>query len=217
MEQTSNAEKQARYRRKELLKRKADKLLKKWQLEPWKHHLKSIREITHLLEAAIRLPAGWTEEDYSNAETKLYHVYSEIVSPVNHVTNDVHESRNASEELGCSPNPSKFNDELTKAIENTNALASHIISALNLSNCSDADKASALMEVMRFVGVTLANNHVPRSQATAMCLAAISPIYGRPEWFYEDIAKIISHQHPELAYKISDSLNKYTNKPYKNN
>lgn len=207
MEQISNAEKQARHRKKEQLKRKVDQLLRKWQLEPWKHHLKTVQEINHLLEAAIKLPTGWTDEDYSNAEAKLYHVYSEIVSPVNQITNDVHDSRNAFEEFGLSTDPSKFNADLTKAIENTNILASHIISALKLSGCNEADQAAALMEAMRFVGRTLTNNRIPpRSQATAMCLATISPIYGRPDWFYEKIAKIISQQHPEIAHKIEQHL-----------
>jgi len=206
MEPNSNAEKQARYRKKEQLRRRADQLLRKWQLEPWKHHLKSVQEINDLLEAAIKLPSGWTDEDYSNAETKLYHVYSEIVSPVNQIANDVHESRNAHEEFGRSSDPSKFNAYLTRAVENTNALASHIISALKLSGCNEADQAAALMEAMRFVGRTLVSNQVPCSQATAMCLATISPIYGRPNWFYEKVANAISHQHPEIAHRIGKFL-----------
>lgn len=161
MEQISNAEKQARHRKKEQLKRKAAQFLHKWQLEPWKHHLKSIQEINHLLDAAIKLPPGWTDEDYSNAEAKLCHVYSEIIAPVNQITNDVHESRNAFEVFGRAADPSQFNTEVMKAVEDTNALASHIISALKLSGCNEADQAAALMEAMRFVGRTLTNNHVP--------------------------------------------------------
>jgi len=204
MEQSSNAEKQARYRKKEQLKRQADQILRKWQLEPWKHHLKSVQEIHHLIEAAIKLPAGWTDEDYLNAEKKLYHVYSEIVSPVNQISNDVHESRNATEEFKHSPDPHKFNTDLVRAVENTNALASHIISALKLSGCNEVDQAAALMEAMRFVGRTLTNNReVPCSQATAMCLATISPIYARPNWFTKKLASTLSQQiHPDLLHEI---------------
>jgi hypothetical protein len=203
MEQSSNAENQARYRKKEQLRRQADQLLCKWQLEPWKHKSKSLQEVHHLIESAIKLPFKWTDEDYLNAQKKLRHVYSEIVSPVNQISNDVHESRNAYEEFGRS--------SLTRAVENTNALAAHIISALTLSGCTDADQAAALMEAMRFVGRNLTNNReVPCSQATAMCLSTISPIYGRPNWFYEKLAYIISQQHPELAHKIIINLTKYT-------
>jgi hypothetical protein len=210
MEQSSNADKQARYRKKEQLRRRADQILRKWQQEPWKHHLKSPEELHNLIEAAISLPSGWTDEDYSNAENKLYHVYSEIVSPVNQITNDVNESRNAFDEFGKSSDPSKFNADLIKAVENTNALASHIISALKLSTCNEADQAAALMEAMRFVGrnLTKSNDHeVPCSQATTMCLATINPIYPRPKWFTKNLASIISQQiHPELSQEIGNYL-----------
>ncbi len=204
MEQSSNAEKQARYRKKEQLRRRADQMLHKWQLEPWKHHLKSVQEIHHLIEAAIELPASWTDEDYLNAEKKLYQVYSEIVSPVNQISKDVHESRNAANEFIRFPDPSKFNADLIRAVENTNALASHIISALKLSGCNESDQAAALMEAMRFVGRILTNNRkIPCSQATAMCLATISPTYVRPSWFTKKLASTISQQiHPELLHEI---------------
>lgn len=210
MDQISNAEKQARYRKKEQLRRKADQILHQWQLEPWKHHLMSIQEINHLINAAIKLPSGWTEDDYINAEKKLYHVYSEVISPVNQITNDIHESRNASDEFIISNDPSKFNSDLTQAVENTNALASHIISALNLSGCNEADQAAALMEAMRFVGRNLTNNHnIPCSQAIAVCLATIKPIYPRPKWFSKKLADTLSQQiHPELLQEISRHITK---------
>ncbi|HVE43778.1 MAG TPA: hypothetical protein VNC84_01380 [Gammaproteobacteria bacterium] len=208
MEQISNTEKQARYRKKEQLKRRGDQILRKWQLEPWKHHQKSLQELHHLIEAAIKLPPGWTDEDYLNAENKLYHVYSEVVSPVNQLATDVRESRNITFE---SINPSdlpKINADLARAEENTNALASHLISALNLSACNEADQAAALMEAVRFVGRNLTNNReVPCTQATAMCLATINPIYTRPSWFTQKIANTFSRLiHPELLREIGKYL-----------
>lgn len=208
MEQSSNAEKQARYRKKEQLKRQADQILLKWQLEPWKHHLKSLHEIHHLIESAIELPSGWTDEDYSNAEKRLYHVYSEVVSPVNQLSTDVHESRSVTFE---SINPfdlPKINADLKKAEENTNLLASHIISALKLSDCNEADQAAALMEAMRFVGRNLTNNReIPCSSATTMCLATINPIHARPTWFTKKLASTLSKLiHPELLREIGKYL-----------
>ena len=116
----------------------------------------------------------------------------------------MHESRNATEEFKHSPDPHKFNTDLVRAVENTNALASHIISALKLSGCNEVDQAAALMEAMRFVGRTLTNNReVPCSQATAMCLATISPIYARPNWFTKKLASTLSQQiHPDLLHEI---------------
>ncbi|HAT1597253.1 TPA: hypothetical protein JAN72_06580 [Legionella pneumophila] len=208
MELNSNAEKQARYRKKEQLKRQAEQILRKWQLEPWKHHLRSQEEVRHLVEAAIKLPSGWTDEDYLNAEKKLYHVYSEIVSPVNQLSNDVHESRNAFNKSICPSDLPKLNSDLIKAVDSTNALASHIISALKLSGCNESDQAAALMEAMRFVGRNLANNHeVPCSQATAMCLTTINPIYPRPNWFTKKLADTLSQQiHPDLLQVVAKYL-----------
>lgn len=208
MEQYSNAVKQARYRKKEQLKRQADQILLKWQSEPWKHKLKSLPEIHHLIEAAIKLPSGWTDQDYLDAEKRLYHVYSEIVSPVNQLSNDVHESRNPASEFMSSSDPAKFNTELLGAVEKTTALASHIISALKISGCNEADQAAAIMEAMRFVGRILTNNReVPCSQATAICLATVAPLYERPSWFTQKLASTLSQQmHPELSNEIGTYL-----------
>lgn len=207
MELNSNAEKQARYRKKEQLRRRADQMLQKWQLEPWKHRFKSIQEIHHLIESAIKLPSGWTDENYSNAEKKLFHVYSEIVSPVNQLSNDVHESRDIANEFMSSSDPSKLTANLIHAEEKTKALASHIISALEISDCSESDQAAAIMEAMRFVGRNLTNTEVPCSQATAFCLATVNPIYVRPSWFAKKFADTLSKLiHPDLLHEIGKYL-----------
>jgi hypothetical protein len=210
MEQTANAEKQARYRKKEQLRRQADKILHKWQLEPWKHHLKSLQELQHLIEAAIKLPSGWTDEDYLNAEAKLYHVYSEVISPTSQLLTDVRENRNITFESIRPFDLPKINADLKKAEENTNALASHIISALKLSGCNEADQAAALMEAVRFVGRNLTDNReVPCSQATTMCLAAINPIYAKPSWFAEKFANTLYKLiHPQILEQIGKHLSK---------
>ncbi|MFO8794462.1 hypothetical protein SDB36_12780 [Legionella pneumophila serogroup 1] len=204
MEQNSNAEKQARYRKKEQLRRKANQILQKWQLEPWKHHLKSTQEVHHLIEAAIKLPSGWSDEDYKNAEIRLYHVYSEIVSPVNQLYNDVRDNRGMDKSPIIPSDLPKLNADLKKAVENTNALAAHIISALKLSSCNEADQAAALMEAMRFVGRNLTDTReIPCSQATTMCFATIAPLYARPSWFTKKLAQTISEQiHPALSHEI---------------
>lgn len=209
MQQNSNAEKQARYRKKEQLKRKANDLLRKWQLaSPWKQRLRSLQEIHHHIDIATQLPSGWTDEDYLHAEKKLEFLQSEILLPDCQLTNDVHESRNAHEEFGRVSDPSKFNDELSKAEENTNALASHIISALKLSGCNNADQAAALLEAIRFVGRNLANNkETPCSQATTMCLANINPVYDRPDWFAKKFSKILSQRmNSNLIHEIIENL-----------
>lgn len=193
-----------RYRKKELLKRKANQILQKWQLEPWKHHLKSTQEIHHLIETAIKLPSGWSNEDYKNAEIRLYHVYSEIISPVNQLYSDVRDNRGMHTPPETPSDIPKLNADLKKAFENTNTLAAHIISALKLSSCNIADQAAALMEAMRFVGRNLTDTReIPCSQATTICFAAIAPLYARPIWFTKKFAEAISQQiHPTLSHEI---------------
>src|SRR5687768_1199817 len=127
MELNSNAEKQARYRRKEQLKRKADNLLLKWQgNEHFVQHKKSLQEVQHLIAKAIDLPPGWTDEDYQIAETNLNQVDTELFWAVNQISNDVHESSNFSAEFRTTPDPHKLKADFDKALENTTALASHI-------------------------------------------------------------------------------------------
>ena len=140
---------------------------------------------------------------------KLNQVYSEIVSPVNQLSNDVHETRNVSEEFLKSPDPSKFSADLKRAEEETNALAAHLISALNLSRCNDADKAAAVMEAVRFIGRSLAmNDEVPCSQATTICLATINFSYERPEWFSKKFAKTLAQRvQPKEVSEIVGHLN----------
>lgn len=102
----------------------------------------------------------------------------------------------------------KLNADYMRAEKNTKALAAHLISALKLSACNEADQAAALMEVARFVGRTLTNNRdVPCSSATAICLATIAPIYPRPDWFAEKLADTVRQQmHPDLARELADLL-----------
>lgn len=210
MDQISNAEKQARYRRKEQLKRKADDLLLKWQSNgPFARHKKSIQDVQHLIMKAIELPSGWTDEDCQIAEIKLNQVYTELFWAVDQISNDVREISNFSVELRTTPDPSKLNADFDKAVENTTALASHIISALKLSACNEAEQAAALMEAVRFVGRTLAMNHeIPCSDATAMCLATIGPQYVRPNWFSKKLASALSKQIERHSSEVGKHLTK---------
>jgi hypothetical protein len=214
MELNSNAEKQARYRKKEQLRRQADHLLRNWQLQPWLHHSRSFHDAQCLVTKAIELPSGWIDEDYQIAEVKLKQVEVELFWSVNQISNDVRENRNFSAEFIQTPDPFKLGAELDRAIENTTALASHIISALKLSACNEADQAAALMEAMRLVGRTLAmSRDIPCSEATTMCLATIGPQYIRPDSFAEKLASLLLKQlDKKLSSEVGDQLIKQSNK-----
>lgn len=207
MTQISNAEKQARFRKKEQLKRETDKIFYLWVGSPMRYRFskRTEAEVRHALDEAIALPSDWKEEDYEGAKKKLGQYYLDLTSSVDQIANDVDGDR-ASHliQLDKSPDPFKFHADHKAAIEDVWALASHIISALKLSNCNDAGRAAALMEAVRFVGRSLVSNReIHCSQSTALCLASIGPQYDRPAWFAEKLVDTIRQQiNPSLAREV---------------
>lgn len=209
MEQTANAEKQARYRKKDKLRRLADQVFRQWQLEPKKDNLRNETDIHQLIESVIKLPHRWTDNDYLNAEKKLYHLHSEILSPKNQILNDVQRSKGIS---FISDNNDMQKLMLEKAVERTTDLASHIISAFKISDCDESEQAAALMEAMRFLGRTFSSNKTTcyPSEAIAMCLATIDPVYDRPKWFARDFSFALYKQiQPEFINEIMEYFKKY--------
>ncbi len=207
----SNAEKQARFRKKERLKREADKIFYLWVGSPMRYRFskRTEAEVRNSLDEAIALPSDWKEEDYESAKRKLGQYHLDLISSVDQIANDVDGDRvSYLAELEKSPDPFKFHSDNKAAIEDAWALASHVISALKISNCNDAGRAAALMEALRFVGRSLVSNReIHCSQASALCMASIGPQYDRPEWFAEKLAEAISQQiGPNLAYEVGRHL-----------
>lgn len=206
----SNADKQDRFRKKEHLQREAEKVFRMWESSIGR--LKEVRtpeEVRHALEKAVELPSGWTDEDYEFASKKLGQYHLDLISSFDQIANDVNgDWATSSVEFMTTPDPLKYIANNKAAIEDARALATHLISALKLSNCNDADQAAALMEVVRFVGRSLVSNReIRRSKATAICLASVGPQYDRPEWFAEQLAETISHQvDKSLAQKVGRCL-----------
>lgn len=204
MTQISNAEKQARFRKKEHLKRRAACIIDEWQFRPDYFKSKTPEDVKHSLEKAIDLPSGWTNKDYERAEQTLDQLRKDFLCGSDQLTLDIDARWDST-----SFNPAKLR-ESDIAIENARALATHVISALKLSSCNDAEQAAALMEALRFVGRSLASqNDIPRSQATTMSLASIGREYDRPEWFVEKLADTISAQiGNKLAREVGQHLSK---------
>ncbi len=211
----SNAEKQARFRKKEELKRFADQVFREGQMA-----LVNLRttpqEILRFLNEAIDLPAGWTEEDYKLAVRKLEQFRMDLFSTPDQIAVDIHESRNSQADFMTAPDPGRFIAETKAGIDNAHALAAHIISALKLSSCTDAEQAAALMEAVRLVARTLANRpKVPSSNATTMCLAALGPHYERPDWFAANMAKALARQLGEdLAGDVAERLSSFDHEAF---
>jgi hypothetical protein len=154
MTQISNAEKQARFRKKAQLKRETDKIFKLWVGSPMRYRFskRSEAEVRQALDEAVELPTDWKEEDYEYAKRKLGQYHLDLISSVDQIANDVDGNRvSYLAELDKSTDPFKFHADNKATIEEAWALASHIISALKLSDCNDAIQTAALMEALRFV------------------------------------------------------------------
>ena len=217
MAQISNTDKQVRFRKKEQLKRRANNIFREWQLKLSTCKWESItpQDVQHSLDKAIDLPSGWTNQDYVVAEQALQQLHTDLCFAADQLKNDVDAGWGS---LMTVSDPVHYISDSKVAIENARALAAHLISALRLSNCNDADQAAALTEALRFVGRSLANNRVisrfqtinyPRSQAITICLAIINPHYNRPDWFAEELANTIRQQiGDDLARKVGLHLRK---------
>lgn len=212
MTNLSNVDKQTRFRKKDQLNRQADKIYRLWEGSPGRWRSKRTpEEVRYALDKAVELPSGWTDADYEYAKIKLGQYQLDLLSSVDQIANDIDGDRGLYLiERDKAPDPFKFHADNKAAIENAWALASHMISALKLSNCNPADQAAATMEVVRFVARSLVTNREIRcSSATATCLANIGPQYERPVWFAKKLADTIRQQIGEdLAREMGQHLSK---------
>lgn len=210
MSPISNADKQLRFRQKEQLKRHADNVYRQWQSSIARYRQsRTPEEVRHALDKAVELPSSWTEEDLQYALKKLGQCHLDLVSSVDQIANDVNgDWASSSIEFVTTPDPLKLIADNKTAIKNAKDLAAHLISALKISNCNNADQAAALMEAVRFVGRSLTSNRdIRRSEATTMCLASIGPQYNQPEWFAEQLADTIGRQvDKRIAREVGQRL-----------
>lgn len=205
MSQISNADKQARFRKKEHLRRRATSIFHEWQFRPNYFKSQTSEDVKHSLDKAIDLPSGWTDKDYERAEQMLDQLRKDFLCGSDQLTVDIDDARQGL--LPFSLDKLRDNDI---AIKKARALAAHVISALKLSSCNDAEQGAALMEALRFIGRSLASqSHIPCSQAIVMSLASIGREYDRPEWFAEKLADAISTQvGNRLAHEVGRYLSK---------
>jgi hypothetical protein len=198
----SNAEKQARFRKKEELKKFAERVFRESSVTM--HSRYSPQEILQILTKATDLPAAWTDEDYALAVRSIQQFRLDLFSTPDQIAVDVFDARDVLAKFSSNANTGNLGAEWKEASKNAHALSSHLLSACDLSACTDAEEAAALMEVVRVIGRKLANNQkVPRSQATAMCLLALGQHYERPDWFAEKLAEIL---HQNLGQELGNDV-----------
>jgi hypothetical protein len=187
----SNAEKQARFRKKEQLNKFVSQVYRDCQSTATKPHLqRTFGDLETQLREAASLPSGWTDEDLERAAVRVQNIRGDFMGTGDPLGVDVNDGRNPDHEgLASAPNPGKWMEEFKKAERDTIALAGHLVSALELSQLQNEDCAAALMEAVRYVGRALANSSSEgRSDAMAVCLAAVNPHYDRPDWFVDRLA-----------------------------
>jgi hypothetical protein len=207
MNNKSNAEKQARFRKKEELRRLSARFFREWQAVDI-HGRNQPAHVLKLLNDAADLPSGWTDEQYEWATQKLYQIRLDLIGSRDQVENDVHEGMNVEQDFMKVPDPAKWMADVESAVNDARGLAAHLISSLELSRCNDAGKAAALMEALRFLGRSMSSSlNVPRSDATTVCLAALPNHYTRPAWFAPDLAQWLNYQLDDnLVRDLSDQL-----------
>ena len=187
----SNAEKQAPFRKKEQFNKYVSEVSRDCQfIAGSKPYLRStFGDIDSQLREAASLPSGWTDEDLARASMRVRNIHGDVLGAVDQLGADVEDARNARQAFMASPNARKWLAENEKAKRDTIALAGHLVSALELSQLPNEERAAALMEAARHVGRSLANSSSNgQSDAAAVCLAAVNPHYGRPGWFVERFA-----------------------------
>lgn len=187
----SNAEKQARFRKKEQLNKHASQVSRDCRLiagsKPYVG--RTFGDIDARLREAVILPSGWTDEDLERAYGRVRNIHGDVLGAVDLLAADVEAGRDSLEAFLDSSNPRKWLADKEKAERKTIALAGHLISALDLSQLANEERAAAVVETLRHVGRSLGNSaSIGRSDATAVCLTAVNRHYERPEWFVDQLA-----------------------------
>lgn len=193
----SNSEKQARFRKKEELKKFAEKTFREWQVMTVIKR-ESPQEVMNLLAKAAELPPGWSDDDLARAEHRVGQLRLDLVTSNYNLQNDVHAASYSQDEFMRTPDPGKFIHDSKMSVSKAYGVASHLISALQLTELDAAEQAAAVMEVVRYVGRALASSSdIPHSNATTVCLASMPGFYDRPEWFLDALAKWLTEQLDE--------------------
>ena len=213
MTKMSNAEKQMRFRKKEELREYAHNIFRDWQFSSnarLAHN--SPKEVRTYLDNIINLPSGWSADDYNRAVTTLQNFHTEFYfGNLHQLKNDVESARNSIDNFRESSRPQQWAADVKKATYNMQKLATHIISTLDLTGGTVSDNAAAIMEVMRYIGRTLLNEKtVPRSNATAFCLASIAPQFERPGWFAESLTEALAlNVGKELTKEVGKYMSEF--------
>lgn len=186
----TNSEKQARFRKKDVLKRGSEQIFRQWQTLSLGSNI-SAEEVLDLLEKASDLPAGWTDEDYQRSVNKLEQLRLDLLTNARDLSNDVNIAHSTDPKTGETDFKPGMVDMARSDVAAGHELARHLISSIKLSKCSEVAAAAAIMEVVRHVARNLiVLPEIPRSRATTACLAALPQYLDRPDWFVDEMVNL---------------------------
>ncbi len=189
----TNAEKQARFRKKEGLNKYVNEVYRDCQLMANNPRLQGkFGNIGAQLHEAARLPSNWTDEDLERACVRIKNIWVDVMgSGGDPLVDDVSNGRDPNRQgLKTAKNPQKWMADIKKAERDTYALAGHLVSALELSQLPKEDCAAALMEANRNIGRALADMKSDgQSDAMTVCLTVLNPHHERPDWFLDRLVQ----------------------------
>lgn len=203
----SNSEKQARFRRKEALKRGAEQVFRDWNSNVMGSSIPP-EEVLNLLQKASELPAGWMDEDYVLAVNKLEQLRLDLLTNGHDLSNDVHVAYSTEPDTGRVRLKPGAVDMARRDVEAGHELARHLISAIQLSKCGEVATTAAIMEVVRHVARDLVvSAEIPRSSATTACLLALPQYLDRPKWFVGEVTNMLRNRlGDDLCSQIGSKL-----------
>ena len=190
----TNAEKQARFRKKKKLEKYKEEAFREWQLKMnFGPRRETPSQVHALLEKAATLPSGWTDRDIQKAWDRINKLRIEFMHPQDELKTDVQEGAG----WGTEPMHNATDEVLSRAISDAREslpkvinLSRHLISALELSALSNSGQAAAIMEAVRYVGrAAMSSGDMAKSHAMTVCHASLSINNDRPDWFLNSLVK----------------------------
>jgi hypothetical protein len=209
----TNSERQARFRKKQELKKFKDQVFKECQTGVGFHHRQEApKELLAHLEKAASLPSGWNEDDLERAWQRVSQLRFDYLHPQDDLRKDVEDGAGLTDAFINRPDLfGKLKSDTNKSIPKIRDLASHLISALELSALSNSERAAAVMEAIRHVGRATANStDIAKSDAMVVCQVSLPNYYDRPDWFLDSLAKWLTNRlDDELVHELGKRLSNF--------
>ena len=211
----TNAEIQARHRKKKKLEKYKEEAFKEWQLKMnFGPRRETPSQVHALLEKATKLPSGWTDKDIEKAWDRINKIRIEFMHPQDDLKKDVDDGAGWTTEAMISASDevlSKAVSDAKKSLPKVIALSQHLISALELSGLSNSGQAAAIMEAVRYVGrAAMSSDDMAKSHAMTVCHASLSINNDRPDWFLDYLTNWLKNRlGKELVRELGKRLAEY--------